>query len=418
MLAFLPWLQLDADIRMPELTLLRFERGHKPGRGEQAAVDAILSAYVVGANRPIGRATLIQLPGHGLTDDLSDDERDELFALGELIAFSGLSARDYFSPFGYSNRDVFTLIIQGFGDPAGGVAVRSRRRDGSTMAYVSPGANLVREPHHVPGTWSTKLDEPLLQALLKTRGTGDWPDIDEALFFFNRANTDSDQVFEQAEIVSTISAFERVLGCRAGRENDLIDRFLVAWPAGSCMLPRHCPRIPGEEKFQARPLVDSWLRDFFQHRGNVGHGRKRTAHPAVWTAEEHLLLGAFAFPLLVKALLAKRGDYAWTWDDQFDVDVFEQLACARLFKQVPEAEEPGDHAGEKTPEAAAPQIPDEDPERRRMVFPWNVIRGEAKGRAMLRHAIERAYAQVGRESAGGVSGQPEEGGAPDERRDA
>lgn len=412
MLAFLPWLQLEADLRLPEFALIRFERGLRPGGGDQMAVDAILSAYVVGANRPIGKATLIQLPGHGLTDDLSEDERDELFALGELIAFSGLSAREYFSPFGYANRDVFTLIIQGFTDPTGGVAVRSRRRDGSTLAYVSPGANLVREPHHVPGTWSVKLDEPLLRALLKARAADDWPDIDDGLFFVNRANTDNDQVFEQAEIVSTIGAFERALGCRGGKENDLIDRFLATWPAGSCMLPRLCPRIPIEEKFQTRPVVESWLRDFFQHRGNVGHGRKRTAHPAMWTAEEHLLLGAFAFPLLVKVLLVKRGDYEWTWDDLFDVSVFEQLACARLFTQVPEAEEPEEHTDEETPGPTAPVLPDEDLDQR-MVWPWNVIRGEAKGRAKLRYAIEQAFAKLSDESAEGEPGRPEGGDTAD-----
>lgn len=395
MLAYFPWLQLESDLHLSEFTLLRFERGQRPGAGDQAAADALLSAYVVGANHPIRKATLIQLPGHGLTDDLTEDERDELFAFGEMVAFSGLSAREYFSPFGYANRDVFTLIIQGFTDPAGGVAVRSRRRDGSTLAYVSPGANLVREPHHVPATWAVKLDEPLLKALLKARAIGDWPDIDEALFFFNRANTDNEQVFEQAEIVSTVGAFERALDCRSGKENDLIDRFLAAWPAASCLIPRICARIPAEPRFQARPVVESWLRDLFQHRGNVGHGRKRTAHPAIWTAEEHLLLGAFAFPLLVKALLAKRGDYVWTWDDQFDVQVFEELACARLFTEVPEAGELEERAGEGTPEIDPPQTQHEDPERRRMVWPWNVIRGEAKGRARLRRAIEQAFAQVG-----------------------
>ena len=359
MLAFLPWLDLDEDVRLPEFSLVRFERGRLPGGGIQATLDAVLELYVVGDNRPVPKATLFRLADRELTDDLTDDERGEAFALGELVSLAGLAAREFFAPFHYANRDNFTLVIQGFADPAGGVAVRSRRRDGSSSTYKTRGAARVRQPDHVVGTGGVRLDVPLLQALLKLRGTEEWPDFEESIFFFNRANTDSNDVFEQVEIISTTSAFERLLGCRSGKEQELAERFVDEWRQRRCLLPSRCPRIPtGQKQFAGKCIAEVWIRDFFRHRGNVGHGRKTTEHPALWSAEEHLILGAYAFPLLVKLVLAKRGLYALTPDDQADVDAFEELACAKLFAQIREKDREG-REGE-------------------LVWPWNQIRGQAR----------------------------------------
>ena len=374
MLAFFPWLELDEDVSLPVGSLVRFDRGRRPGGQLQATLDALLAPFVVGADRPISKATLIQLPEHGLIDDLTEGERDEVFAVGELVAFAGLAAREYFAPFHYANRDTFTLVIQAFTEPGVGVGVRSRRRDGSSSTYVSPGAYRVRQPQHLAGTGGVRLDVPLLEALLKVREVGGWPELEEAIFFFNRANSDSDQIFEQAEIVSTTSAIERVLGCRGGTERELADRFTGEWKASRCLLPRESSRFPrDQEQFQHRSIAESWIRDFFRHRGNVGHGRKRTEHPAVWSAEEHLLLGAYAFPLLVKLILAQKGYYLGTWEDQLDVDVFEELACAQLFAQIPD--------------------PVEDDEEAHLVWPWHQIRGAAHLRRALEIAFERVIDQ-------------------------
>jgi hypothetical protein len=368
MLAFFPWLDLDEEVRLQEFSLIRFERGGRPGGGIQPTLDAVLELYVVGDDRPIPKATLLQLPGGGITDDLDDDVRNDLFALGELIALAGLAKRQYFAPFHYANRDNFTLIIQAFSDPTGGVAVRNRRRDGSTHAYKSRGGARVRRPDHVAAAGGVQIDVPLLEALLKLRSSDRWPDFEEAIFFFNRANTDGNDVFEQAEIVSTTSAFERVLGCRSGKEQELAERFVDEWRQSRCLLPSGCARIPaGQKQHVGKSIAELWIRDFFRHRGNVGHGRKQTAHPALWSAEEHLLLGAYAFPLLLKMLLNKLGLYRESWEEQVDVDVFEELACTKLFAEVREERDDGKEG--------------------QLVWPW----GEIRGRARLRRALEIAF---------------------------
>ena len=50
--------------------------------------------------------------------------------------------------------------------------------------------------------------------------------------------------------------------------------------------------------------------------------------------QEHLLLGSYIFPLLVKCKLSRAGLYTLTDRDQDDIDVFERLACVELFPQV------------------------------------------------------------------------------------
>jgi hypothetical protein len=116
MLAFFPWLDLDEELRLPEFSLVQFQRGRLPGGEIQTALDAVMEIYVVGDNRPVSKGTMVQLPGHTLTDDLTDDERSELFVLAELTALAGLAKREYFAPFHYANR---ALVGGGAPSPRG-----------------------------------------------------------------------------------------------------------------------------------------------------------------------------------------------------------------------------------------------------------------------------------------------------------
>lgn len=143
-----------------------------------------------------------------------------LFAFSELVAFSGLSSRKFFH-WNYWNRDNLRLVIQAFRNPAAGVAVISRRRDGQTMKYIVDGSYTVALPSHVCLPIHLTLDEPLLNSLAGVRADTKWFDLIEAITIFNLANTDSSEVQEHAEAILMIGAYERVLGCRRGKEKEL-----------------------------------------------------------------------------------------------------------------------------------------------------------------------------------------------------
>lgn len=350
-LAFFPWFALDHEILVADRRLVPFERGDRPGGDVQPILDAVLAPYLEGENRPVHRAALLVPQGTDLTTDLDDESIAEHFALAELVAFAGLSGRTYFGIGSkYSNRDTFQLVIQHFTDPGGSVSVVSRRRDGSSQTLITRSQYKIRRPLSQAGVRESQLDEGILRTLVSLRKETDFAGLAEAIYFFNQANTDSDGISEQGETVSMVSAFERLLDCRTGKEDTLAERFTSAWRATTPVVPDTRDRIPPERR--GRSITESWIRDFFQHRGFHAHGRRDAKHAALWTPREHLLLGAYAFPLLLKQVLSARSQYVLSDNDRLDIDVFEQLTCARHFEP--------------------PADPDEMP-----TYPWNEIRGNA-----------------------------------------
>ncbi len=340
MVAFFPWIRLDEIIVAGEFQLVPFKRGQAPGPPDQPALDALLKPYVHGKELPVEFATLIRLSEKGITSDLSDEDRASLFGFSELVAFSGLARREFFTKFNYVNRDDFTFVIQAFKEAGSGVAVTARRRDGVTQAYVVPTAYRVHRPFHVNNVdMRVQIDKELLLALVNARSRDAWPRYEEAILSFNRANTDGDQVSEQAEAVHMVGAIERLLDCRRGRENEFVSSFLGRWVPTSSLLPSACRRIP-PNKARRRSVTEIWLRDFYTHRGNLGHGKTRSGHRWIWPLGDHLLLGAFVFPLLARLVLSTDGLYRLTLQDEADIDAFELLATTGLEPLAKDDDEP------------------------------------------------------------------------------
>src|SRR5688572_14384115 len=111
-LAFFPWFTIDDDLVVDAFELRRFDRHALPGGPEQAAIDAVLEPYLNGENRPISSATLLTTVGSSMTADLDQPTISDFFEVAELIAFSGLAAREYFGTGTYGNRETFALAIQ------------------------------------------------------------------------------------------------------------------------------------------------------------------------------------------------------------------------------------------------------------------------------------------------------------------
>src|SRR5918997_954773 len=216
MLAFFPWLRLKESIVVGEFELVPYLRGHQPaGRGTQlqGTLDRVLAPYYYG-DQPIVSATLVRVDKTEFTRDFTEEDRAALFALSELLATSGLAAREYFAYGGYQNRDNFRLVIQAFAASDGGAAITSRRRDGSTTNYWPEGSYRVQKPEHIPLDGTNCLDRPLLEALVRARDSDQWERIYEALLSFNLANTDNAEMSEHIEVVLFTGAFERRLDCR------------------------------------------------------------------------------------------------------------------------------------------------------------------------------------------------------------
>ena len=334
MLAFFPWLKLQQDVDIGNIKLVRFVRGRNRDT-EQITCERILAPYVARNDKPIEESTLVLFKNRDIFQEFDDREIDFLFSFAEIVAFSGLSKREYFGlgHWQYCNRDDFSFVIQRFREDSDGISIVTRRRDGTRTNYITGSVFKERMPYHINYN-TVRLDVPLIKGLLdiQEKRVDRWPLYSDAIFYFNHANTDSYQISEHQEVVMIISAFERILECSRGREDDLVESFLqVIVPKKDIIQSERVKNSKYQDS--GKPLREIWLRDFFQLRGDYAHGKRLSKRPYIWKSHEHLLLGSYIFPLLVKCILAKDGFYQLTDEDISDIDVFERLAEANLFEK-------------------------------------------------------------------------------------
>ena len=99
-----------------------------------------------------------------------------------------------------------------------------------------------------------------------------------------------------------------------------------------------CDRPDGRglaERFpKAASVREAWIRDLFRLRGDFSHGRIQARYPSLWHQREHLLLGGFLFPLLLKLTLVSRGIYELNDSDREGIQAFEALCCADHFRET------------------------------------------------------------------------------------
>ncbi len=353
MLVFFPWLRLEKSVIAGDFTLIAYERGRTPagpGTVLQNTLDAVTAPYLAQAEQSIQHATLVQVDQEAFTYDLDEHQRGAVFVLSGLLAVCGLSGRKYFQIGGldYWSRDNFRLVVQAFADPHGGVAMTTRRRDGSTTNYWSKENYLVQKPEHILLHSTVRIDERLLEALLRARDAATWDRFWESIVSFNLANTDNMDMAGEIEAVLLSGAFERLLDCNRGKEDDLAEGFTSALVPTNDLAPSAHVRLSSPDianRFKKSATIHNmWIRDFFRLRGNLAHGKVTSRYRPVWSLRDHLLLASFIFPLLLKSVLAKEHLYTLSAEDQFQIDIFEPLACEEHFVPMANRHDPNAHA--------------------------------------------------------------------------
>lgn len=331
-LAFFPWIQLRSELSVGDYQFLPFARGARPGP-DQGVIDAVLEPYKGPSGHPISDAVILTVNGRGLTEDMPEDLHQDLFALGEIVAIAGLAKRRFFGHVGYTNRDHYRLVIQGFKDSGGGALVTNRRRDGSWNSYITEEVYQVLCPWHVLPT-EVVLEVPFLKALLGAMNTQEWPRIYQAMITYNEANTDRREMPPAAEVVLCYAAIEQLLDAAGQPASVLAARFAEMFaPYRRC--PKKEWKLESSEagitkRLHSAPnLAYGWVEDLAITRGSVAHGHDMEAYPSIWSIHEHLLLASFAIPRLLKCVLAKLDLYQLSQDDVDEVNAFEFLLNER-----------------------------------------------------------------------------------------
>jgi hypothetical protein len=321
-LRFLPWCRLDREHSAGPVTLVPFSSEQPPEKLDPKtiqAVSAILTNFIGVDDRPVSRCTLVSVEGRVLIEGLVTPAAvsQTIYDHVQMACLSSLEGREYLGPSEpYCNSECFALYGRQYREgPPGAPPIL--RRDG-TPTWLAGRALRVHMPGQTVAVPRVALNEPLYRALAELRRRKldgnrehDWWVWAESIYSFNLANTDREGMGDHMEWVLMCSAIERLLKARSSASD------VAARVAGALF-----SRDPSASR-----IVCEWAEEFYRLRGDFAHGRLRTRQPRAWNSPCHLLLGAIAFPLLVKNLLAREGLHRPTENDHCEVGAFARFAA-------------------------------------------------------------------------------------------
>jgi hypothetical protein len=342
MVAFFPWLRIQEPIRVGALHLFLHHDGAPLPDGVNCSLSLedlqrLTSPYRVHPKHAENAHCLLQVRDGALDAELDPAERATAFSFARHLAVAGLASRRFDgNPLSsYSASGHYQIIVQQFPTPfTGSVFSTHRRKDGEHGVLISPGALDFKIPEHLVGREQPKLDLPLLHALQAAHAALDakaWGPYEASITQFLMANSDSPDVPLDAESIATYAALERLVDADHGKAS-----FLKKVLDCLAVVDGHEWAMELREEFmparEPRGVVVDWLKDLYNLRGNAGHGYPVSKlKGAAWDQQEHLLAGAFAYPLALKCKLRRSGFYQLTTEDVAHVCGLDPLLADRPF---------------------------------------------------------------------------------------
>lgn len=323
-LHFLPWCRLDREYSVGSVALVPFSRDDPPANLEPdvtRAVNTILADFIAVNDCPVDRCTLVSLDGRMFVEAWGDPTGFEaIYDHVQMACLSSLAEREYLGAAEpYSNSECFALFARQYREGAA-AAPPIFRRD-RTPTGLAGAALRLHMPVHTVTVPRPPLNEPLYRALAELRQrtldgerVDDWASWAESIYSFNLANSDDEQASNHMDWVLMSSAIERLLKARSS-SHDVADKVAAA------LLPRNM------SDQSAPKIVHDWAMEFYRLRNDFAHGKMRTRQPRTWNSACHLLLGAIAFPLLIKSLLEREEMYLPTKADRSEVAAFARFAA-------------------------------------------------------------------------------------------
>lgn len=317
-IAFFPWVYIDEPITIGAIRLLPYLKGKLPGDLKHASQEDVEGVFQTYSNRPkypVKRGVLLEVGDWYSGMEVTQDTLETLYRARELLAFSALSKRALFhGHFDYTNSDAYQLIVQRYkpGEDRA-FSYTTRRRDGGTTQLWSSAEFAFQRPGHVDSNWKMSIDPTLVEALLNLPSGSNG--IYESILEFNAANTDSSAVPSHVEVVMCKTALEWLLGINEHRVS-LTKELTRLFPVTDELevVGSHFEKWLNRWKAPDLRAISAWAYDFCAVRGSAAHG-KETPISVVWGANQHLAFISVVFPLLLKKVLAERGNYVLTDED-------------------------------------------------------------------------------------------------------
>jgi hypothetical protein len=328
--AFMPWLSLAKSQSVAGVSFVPFMTANGDPSAELSDVAeplrAIFASYIDRKGKAIRNCVVAVVPNSGW--NVRDADFDRVQWAATLLFLACWAANDYFPRFfgPYSNSSSFRLVWQRFGGDPVWVSLVSRRRDGRTIdGGYKHGEVKFSAPLQCRFQDAALIDEGLLAALEADESCVTMGRLHGALPFVALANTDDDLITGGAEAILMGSAFEQLL--RGDASAYKLGRTFGGWfrRFGSVTVEQARLSRPGIEIDTSRPeyataqpkwyVHRKWMEELYDLRTQSVH--KGTTHGRTWgwSVEEHLVMAAWVFPLVVKVLLESEGHYKLTEDD-------------------------------------------------------------------------------------------------------
>lgn len=331
LIAFLPWLNLPAAVSLAGVQFVPFrdKKGKVfPGLSDlESSLRIILSGFVDLENRAIENCTIACIEGKSPIWDLSQEDHSLIQRAVQFLILAAISGNEYYAGGigSYANAAAFQLLMQRFEEPPDWISFQIRRRDGVTLdGGYKHGEVRITVPSACRIVRAVSVDEGLVESFNKAIGSDSktMRRLIPALSFFNIANSDSETMLLEAEAILTASAFEQLLetdgsyklSCEAGE-------LLKSFGSVETKLARSArPGIALTSGYEAQQngwfVHRKWAEELYDLRSKLVHGESLSKRVWGWSPAEHLVMGAFVFPLLVKLCLAQEGHYTPDDEDQ------------------------------------------------------------------------------------------------------
>ncbi len=331
LVAFLPWLKLREAVPVGDaIRFVPFVPGDVQVGDELRdlvpSLTKIASSYVDLRGRPIERCTVTIVNQRIPPWNLAREDFEAVRWATSLLYLAASATNDYFQMIPrYVNRTMFELYWQRFIEPVNFVTLTARRRNGSLpIGGFRHGEIKVTVPVQSDSLDLVCIDTGFLRAISQAglAGAKSVHRLKPALSFFSLATTDSDVMLPEAEAILLASAFETLLGCKGaymlGKGFGELFRDYGGVIVDNALSNRPGIRIDREhEKDQRGWFVHrKWAEELHHLRSKYVHGEPLSCRQWGWQPAEHLVIGAFAFPLAVKAILREEGHYTLTRKDE------------------------------------------------------------------------------------------------------
>lgn len=342
----LPWLKLGEDLKLEKYIFLRWPRGDEAiDNSFRQSLDSICGMYRYVSGETEGPQTIMVDTGRELFGSLDEEAREHHVAAVTLLTMALIGENQYFHNGNYVNSSMTEVHFQNFSVGEDMVAFTSRRRDGShtDMGYCFNDVTITTPPACRPRGGCSGVPSPWLDALASVLSGGTPLDrlILEAANLFGQANTDSPSVLVSTELVALANAFDRIFP-RDDGGYELCSRLSCVLDAWTTMTVKASNRLASKKVAASKiygqykdiedwKLVRFWMFELYRLRSDYVHGNDLKRHRWGWDAGEHLLLGAYVFPLLIKVLLVNEGRYELSDKDTGRINAIDPLLDLTLY---------------------------------------------------------------------------------------